>query len=67
MNELTDYEKKPFYVVYDNEDNIRFCGTAQQIVAQKHFKDAQQLHVFLSKVRHGKIKGFVVTVSPKKA
>ena len=67
MDELRDYETRPFYVVYDKHDNIRFCGTAQQIIQQKHFKNLQQLNIYLSKVRHGKIKGFVVTISPKSA
>lgn len=67
MNELRDYKTKPFYVVYDKRDNIRFCGTAQQIIQQKHFKNVQQLNAYLSKVRHGKIKGFVITISPESA
>lgn len=65
MNELRDYETRPFYVVYDSKDNVRFCGTAQQLIREYKFNNLNQLNSLLSKIRHGKVKGFVVTIFPQ--
>ena len=33
-----DYYKQKFYVFYDKNDNVRFCGTAKQLVEERIFK-----------------------------
>ena len=33
-----DYYKQKFYVFYDKNDNVRFCGTAKQLVEERFFK-----------------------------
>lgn len=56
--------RKPlFYVFYDENDFVKCCGTAKELVAQGVFKSERYVIEVASKIRSNKIKGNVVALS----
>ncbi len=51
-----------FYVFYDSNDNIRFCGTVQELVNGRFFKNKYSVYNEILKIKKGIIKGKVVRV-----
>lgn len=43
------YDKQKFYVIYDKDDNIRQCGTAQQLVDEGKYSSLNSFH---SAIKH---------------
>ena len=38
------YEKRRFYVFYDENDNVRHCGTAEQLIEAGHYSSLSSFH-----------------------
>ena len=56
------YYKQKFYVFYDENDNIRHCGTAKQLVADGIYKNVNVVQCMAHKTRKGLIQGSVVVL-----
>ena len=48
------YEKKKFYVFYDENDNVRHCGTAQQLVDEGLYSSISSFHATVNHIKKGK-------------
>ena len=51
---------KRFYVFYDKDDFVRCFGTAEQLVADGHFKSKNTVREVASKIKKHKHKGNIV-------
>ena len=54
------YEKRAFYVFYDENDNVRHCGTAEQLIEEGFYKSLSSFHssvnhIVNSKKKQGKV------------
>ncbi len=58
--EIHPPQEKPFFVFYDKNDFVRFCGTAEQLVNDGRFNRTNSVSSLASKINTGKIAGTVV-------
>ena len=56
------YEQQTFYVIYDEKDRIRHCGTAKQLIEDGAYKNLNSLYASVSKIKKGINSGYVVTL-----
>lgn len=56
----TSYEKKTFYVFYDENDRVRYCGTAQQLVDEGLYSSLSSFHSSVNHIKRNKSGGTVV-------
>lgn len=54
------YEKQKFYVIYDNDDTLRCCGTSKQLIRDGFYKSLNSLYSSISKIKKGETSGCVV-------
>ena len=52
-----------FYVFYDENDFVKYCGTAKELVQMGYFPNTKSVNIRASKIRKKKTKGFVVTMT----
>lgn len=52
-----------FYVFYDKNDFVKCFGTAKELVAEGYFSCVSSVVEVASKIRNGKRKGHVVTMT----
>lgn len=53
--------RKPlFYVFYDQDDFVKCCGTARELVAQGTFQREEYIRELASKIKRKEVKGNVV-------
>ena len=48
------YEKQKFYVFYDANDRVRYCGTAQQLVDEGLYSSISSFHASVNHIKNGK-------------
>lgn len=53
-------KEKPFFVFYDKNDFVRFCGTAEQLVNDGIFNRTNSVSSLACKINSGKVAGTVV-------
>lgn len=58
--QTSSYEKRKFYVFYDEKDNVRFCGTAEQLVEERHYSSVSSFHSVVNHIMKSKNQGKVV-------
>lgn len=51
-----------FYVFYDKNDFVKYCGTARQLVADGRFKTEDSVYQYVSHIKAGRVKGSVVVL-----
>ena len=61
------YEKQKFYVFYDKDDNVRYCGTAQQLVEDGYYANINSFHSSVSHIQQSKTGGTVVILRGSKS
>lgn len=72
-NETEDeaYEKQKFYVFYDKQDQVRYCGTAQQLVDEGRYSSLSSFYSSVKQIQQSRSGGTVVillgTKTKKKA
>mgnify|MGYP006923371639 FL=1 len=54
--EETSYEKQKFYVFYDEDDKVRYCGTAQQLIDEGYYSSISSFHSSVNHILHSKKK-----------
>lgn len=59
---IMKYEQQTFYVIYDEQDRVRHCGTAEQLIQDGVYKSLNSLYSSVSKIKKGINSGFVVTL-----
>lgn len=47
------YEKQKFYVFYDKNDNVLYCGTAQQLVDEGYYTSINSFHSSVNHILRG--------------
>ena len=47
------YEKQKFYVFYDENDNVRYCGTAQQLVDEGYYTSITSFRSSVTHIKRG--------------
>ena len=47
---MINYYNQKFYVFYDKNDNVRFCGTAKQLVEERIFPSFNCLYSAVSHI-----------------
>lgn len=52
-----------FYVFYDENDFVKYFGTAKELVRMGYFKTTNSVNEAASKIRKKITKGFVVTMT----
>lgn len=58
--QTSSYEKRKFYVFYDEKDNVRLCGTAEQLVEEGHYSSVSSFHSVVNHINNSKNQGKVV-------
>lgn len=61
------YEKQKFYVFYDEDDNVRYCGTAQQLVDEGYYTSINSFHSSVNHIQQSKTGGTVVILRGSKS
>jgi hypothetical protein len=61
------YEKQKFYVFYDDNDNVRYCGTAQQLVDEGYYTSINSFHSSVNHIQQNKTGGTVVILRGSKS
>ena len=54
--------KKMFYVFYDDNDFVKYCGTAKDLVNDGRFKTEAIVRQVVNKIRNNKVKGTVIAL-----
>ena len=49
------YDKQKFYVFYDKNDNVKYCGTAQQLVDEGLYSSISSFHASVSHIKRCKV------------
>lgn len=62
---MSEYIEKRFYVFYDENDFVKCCGTAQELVEAGYFNKVSTVIETASKIRAKKRKGYVVILPEK--
>ena len=52
-----------FYVFYDKDDFVKYCGTAKELVKMGYFQNTASVTQVASRIRNKKEKGHVVTMN----
>lgn len=53
-------KKAKFFVFYDENDFVRCCGTAKQLVEDGWYASVNSVHSTANKIKNGIVKGTVV-------
>lgn len=49
------YERRKFYVFYDDKDNVRHCGTAQQLVDEGLYSSISSFYATVNHINKTKV------------
>ena len=63
---MSDYIERCFYVFYDENDFVKCCGTAQELVDAGYFSKVSTVVETACKIRAGKRNGSVVILPAEK-